>query len=64
MKMLRIIFTGKEYNFDKYTNSSIDSLGSPYDVTSIMHFGPKTFSENGKNTIESVDPSVSTAFAT
>lgn len=35
--------------------SSIDSLGSPYDTKSVMHYGMKTFSKNGQNTMEPVD---------
>lgn len=34
------------------TRKSIDSLDSPYDTKSVMHYGMKTFSKNGKNTME------------
>ncbi len=50
--------------FRKFSNSLIDSLGSPYDLTSVMHYGPKSYSKNGKDTIESVDPTVSHSYIT
>lgn len=42
---------GMAYNFDKLSSYFIDSLDSPYDYASIMHYGPKYFSANGKPTI-------------
>ena len=42
---------GKENNFDKFGHGQIQDLGEPYDYGSIMHYGPKSFSRNGRSTI-------------
>ena len=42
---------GKESNFDKFGHGEIQHLGEPYDYGSIMHYGPKAFSSNGRSTI-------------
>ncbi|XP_046847662.1 zinc metalloproteinase nas-4-like [Xenia sp. Carnegie-2017] len=47
------IIPGYETEFKKYP---INSLGHPYDLKSLMHYGPKMFSRNGKDTIQSLDP--------
>eukprot|EP00559_Dactyliosolen_fragilissimus_P007817 CAMPEP_0184863690 /NCGR_PEP_ID=MMETSP0580-20130426/12155_1 /TAXON_ID=1118495 /ORGANISM="Dactyliosolen fragilissimus" /LENGTH=356 /DNA_ID=CAMNT_0027362161 /DNA_START=238 /DNA_END=1305 /DNA_ORIENTATION=+ len=44
------IRTGMANNFAKQTNGN--SLGSPYDYGSVMHYGAWDFSSNGKKTIE------------
>jgi len=44
-------FSGNKFNFNKYNRSTIDSLGTPYDYGSVMHYGSKTFSKNGLPTI-------------
>ena len=43
--------TGMEFNFNKYDRSKIDSLGTPYDYNSVMHYDSKAFSRNGRPTI-------------
>lgn len=43
---------GKRRNFRKYSRSTIDSLGTQYDYGSIMHYGNKAFSRNGRVTIK------------
>jgi hypothetical protein len=43
------IKAGKESNFEKRTNSN--SLGSPYDYSSVMHYSEDDFSSNGGDTI-------------
>jgi len=43
-------------NFMKYSTSTIDSLGTPYDYGSIMHYGPYAFSKNLKATIVAKKP--------
>lgn len=37
------------YNFEK--QSSIDSMGAPYDYDSVMHYSSRHFTSNGKDTI-------------
>ncbi|XP_057300873.1 zinc metalloproteinase nas-6-like [Hydractinia symbiolongicarpus] len=43
-------------NFNKYGNDRIDSLGSPYDFSSVMHYNDTTFAKHGTKTILTVDP--------
>ena len=42
---------GMAGQFEKYSTATIQALGSDYDYTSIMHYGPKAFSKNGLPTI-------------
>nr|XP_058957072.1 blastula protease 10-like [Pocillopora verrucosa] len=37
---------GTRHNFNKYPRSVIDSLGTPYDYRSVMHYDDKAFSKN------------------
>ncbi|GAB6026274.1 Meprin A subunit beta [Chamberlinius hualienensis] len=44
-------------NFQKYSVSQITSLGMPYDVKSILHYGPRAFAKNSfVNTLEPKNP--------
>lgn len=51
--------SGTEHNFRKYPRSLVDSLGTPYDYASVMHYGGTAFSKNGRPTIVSRRPGVS-----
>ena len=44
---------GQENNFQKLHLSRINSLGTPYDAVSVMHYHEYAFSDNGRKTIES-----------
>ena len=45
-----------EFNFKKINASIIDSLGTPYDYKSIMHYTQYAFSKNNQPTIEAKHP--------
>ncbi|XP_065051141.1 uncharacterized protein LOC135680862 isoform X2 [Rhopilema esculentum] len=49
------VLDGYSSQFKKYDKGEIDSLGSPYDYNSVMHYGPRAFSKNGRDTIELVN---------
>ena len=43
------------FNFNKQQTSNVNSLGTPYDFYSMMHYGSTAFG-GGKTTIETKDP--------
>ena len=53
------IVAGEEANFEKrkqgysdfFDKGSVNADNSPYDVLSLLHYGPKDFSANGKDVI-------------
>ncbi|CAI5454942.1 unnamed protein product [Caenorhabditis angaria] len=49
---------GLQDQFDKYSLSMIDHLGTKYDYGSVMHYAPTAFSKNGKPTIEPIEKDV------
>lgn len=51
---LTVYISDHEHNFNKYSHHDIDRLKIPYDLDSIMHYGRKSFSKNGKDTIRSI----------
>ena len=55
MICLQCFLLGYSSQFKKYDKGEIDSLGSPYDYNSVMHYGRKAFSKNGRDTIEVVN---------
>jgi len=50
------IIESAKYNFNKLSTSRIDSRGTPYDYDSMMHYGSKFFSANGRMTIQTKNP--------
>lgn len=46
------------YSFEKYTNSYVDTQNTPYDYSSIMHYGQYYFSSNDYPTIEPLQSNV------
>ena len=56
----RISYTiGYQFAFRKYPRTTIDSLGTPYDYKSIMHYEAYDFSKNRKVTIAAKNSGVS-----
>lgn len=46
------IETGREKNFEKAKPGESNSFGISYDFGSVLHYSPRAFSKNGKQTIE------------
>ncbi|KAK6753200.1 hypothetical protein RB195_012659 [Necator americanus] len=50
------IIRGTEGNFEKRTPQTSDNMGQPYDLGSVMHYGPKAFTQDWNvDTIETRD---------
>lgn len=50
-----ILSAGAFRNFATYSHGKGDTLGAPYDLHSILHYGQKAFTKNGGDTVESID---------
>lgn len=48
------IDSGKEHNFMKQTQFTVDHQEKAYDLQSLMHYGNTYFSKNGMDTIRSI----------
>jgi len=48
----------KRHNFEKYSDSNVDSLGSPYDYRSFMQYSKGAFGIDGKVTLNPRKPGV------
>jgi len=48
------ILTGMEFNFQKYSLTTINHLNAAYDTCSVMHYGAYAFSKNGQPTISQI----------
>lgn len=46
------------FNFEKYNDWFVDTLNTPYDYASAIHYGRDSFSKNGEPTIEPLQPKV------
>ena len=49
---------GQEQNFHKHTPEKIDTLGTPYDFGSVMHYHPQAFIKSGKHEEKTIEPKV------
>lgn len=53
------VVPGKEYKLEKRTDYwALSNFGVGYDVDSILHYSKTAYSKNGKNTIETIDKSL------
>ncbi|CAF1080971.1 unnamed protein product [Adineta ricciae] len=43
-------------NFNKCTDADVNTLNTPYDYKSVMHYGTNYFSINGSKTLVPLDP--------
>ena len=48
----------KLFNYDKMTTTDVDTLNTPYDYESLMHYETNAFSNNGFPAIEALQPNV------
>ncbi|XP_070576952.1 protein SpAN-like [Ptychodera flava] len=47
---------GMQHNFNKRDFAEVNTHRIPYDISSVMHYGPKSFSKDGSYTMQSIDP--------
>ena len=52
------IVAGADSEFEKLSDSQVDSLGVGYDYNSIMHYDANLYSRNGNPTIIALDPDI------
>lgn len=43
-----------EHNFDRYGTDLVSNLGLPYEYDSCMHYGPYSFTVNGRTTMDAL----------
>lgn len=51
-----VLILGTLFNFKKKTYAEVDSLGTPYDYHSMMHYNWNAFGKNQQMTIKTADP--------
>lgn len=52
------ILPGMEHNFQKYDQFTISSFDTNYDFDSLMHYSRSSFSQNGRDTITTLNPNM------
>ena len=51
------IIPGFEHNFLRYESNFVSMFSTHYDYDSIMHYGRRAFSRNGRDTVTTINPS-------